>query len=154
MNTLDITPANSIIKPKIPKGSGWIKGGPLPNFVSNGYAAQTWKFRERVLYVISAFEAVATEPGAEPLGPEYHLSISRNGSNGTPERCTSQDAKWVLRQFDLEDAEEDNHVPYGKVRNFWRPVADRLSGYQCPCKDKEPAMVEDKGDYVWRSVTK
>ena len=27
---------------------------------------------------------------------------------------------------------EDNHVPGGFVRNFWRPVADRFSGYGHP----------------------
>ena len=43
--------------------------------------------------------------------------------------------------------------PNGCVRNFWRPVADHLSGYECPCVEHEPAMVEDKGDYVWRGLT-
>lgn len=68
-------------------------------------------------------------------------------------RCTSADALWVLAEFDLLDAKEDNHVPGGKVRNWWRPVADHLSGYECPCTDEEPAVRENKGDYVWRGVT-
>jgi hypothetical protein len=33
-------------------------------------------------------------------------------------------------------------------------VADRLSGYTCPCQNNEPAIREDKGDYVWRGVTR
>ena len=48
---------------------------------------------------------------------------------------------------------EDNHVPGGFVRNFWRPVADRFSGYECACVATEPAIVEDKGDFVWRGIT-
>jgi hypothetical protein len=147
-------PSESIIQPKRPKGKGWIKGPPVPAFVTKGYPAESWKFPERDLRVISAVEVTATEPGGEPLGPEYHISISRGGPRGESVRCSSQEAKWVLRQFDLEDAEEDNHVPNGVVRNFWRPVADRLSGYQCPCKDAEPAMIEDGGDFVWRGVTR
>jgi hypothetical protein len=47
-----------------------------------------------------------------------------------------------------------NHVPSGRVRNFWRPVADHLSGYECPCVADEPAIREDKGDYVWRGITR
>ena len=82
-------------------------------------------------------------------GPEYHLSISRQTPAG-PRRCTSEMARIVLRQFGLEGAEEDNHVPNGVVRNFWRPVADPLVGLECECKDEEPAIVEDKGDFVWR----
>ena len=75
------------------------------------------------------------------------MSVSYHGS-----RCDTAAAKWVKRQFNLEDATEDNHVPGGVVRNFWRPVADNLSGYQCPCVKTEPAIREDKGDFVWRGL--
>lgn len=68
-------------------------------------------------------------------------------------RCTSAEASFVLHHFGLEDAREDNHVPSGMVRNFWRPVNDNLSGYECPCVDEEPAMREDKGDFIWRGVS-
>lgn len=137
----------SIIQPKKPSGSGWHLEQ-IPIDLDNlGYPWTMYSHPETGLTVISAVEVTETEPGAEALGPEYHLSISKRG-----QRCTSQEAKWVLRQFELEDAEEDNYVPSGKVRNFWRPVADRLSGYQCPCKASEPAITEDKGDYVWRGV--
>ena len=33
--------------------------------------------------------------------------------------------------FGVEGALEDNHVPGGLVRNFWRPVADHLEGREC-----------------------
>ncbi|WP_426994490.1 hypothetical protein [Methylomonas sp. CM2] len=135
----------SIIKPKTPTGPGWRQALLPRQFDNFGFEAYLFIHHESGLTAISAVEVAATELGAEPLGPEYHLSISKHG-----ERCSSSEAKWVLKQFRLEDAEEDNHVPNGKVRNYWRPVADKLSGYQCPCKDSEPAMIEEKGDYVWR----
>lgn len=136
---------DSIIQPKEPFGSGWKK---LPFRMPRdmGYPYQYWGHSNGLL-CISAVE-VANEPGEPELGPEYHLSISMNGG-----RCSSAEAAFALHAFGLNDAKEDNHVPSGKVRNYWRPVADNLSGYECPCKDNEPAMVEDKGDYIWRGVT-
>lgn len=141
--------SESIIQPKTPKSKEWISGPAVPQAVTLGYPALSF-MHPTGLYVISAVEVTKQEPGAEALGPEYHISISKRGGR----RCTMQEAKWVLRQFDCDDAEEDNHVPNGIVRNFWRPVADKFSGYQCPCKAAEPAMKEDKGDYVWRGVTR
>jgi hypothetical protein len=79
-----------------------------------------------------------------------HISISKQLPNGTGGRCDSNEAKCVLVQFGLDGAEEDNHVPHGIVRNFWRPLADRLVGLECPCKENEPEIREDKGDIVWR----
>lgn len=139
----------SIVKPKRPAGPGW-KRVHNPNDAlldSMGYPHETWVHAGNCMFAISAVE-VATDPGRPVLGPEYHLSISRQG-----ERCTTADALWVLAQFDLLDAKEDNHVPSGRVRNYWRPVADHLSGYECPCTDEKPAVREDKGDFVWRGVT-
>jgi len=133
--------------PSDPQDSGWVQGRNVPQWVSMGYEANLWLHPASGLIVISAVEVAVPEPGEKPLGPEYHLSISRAG-----ERCTSKEAAWVLQQFGAEGATEDNHVPNGKVRNFWRPVADHLIGQTCPCQDEEPAMREDKGDYVWRGT--
>jgi hypothetical protein len=141
--------ATSIIQPKRPKGPGWqqMNGDHLP-MKAMGFPFEVWMHREHGLYAITAVE-VAIDPGEPELGPEYHLSVSAMGN-----RCSSAQAAWVLDQFDLTDAKEDNHVPSGNVRNYWRPVADNLSGYECPCQDQEPAMREDGGDYVWRGVTR
>lgn len=138
----------SIIKPKRPIAPGWrqIKGVPLP-LDATGVAYQVWAHDGNNLGVISAVEVAAEKEGMKALGPAYHLSVSAFG-----ERCSSADALWVLGQFDLTDALEDNHVESGKVRNFWRYVADNLSGIQCGCVDEEPAMREDKGDFVWRGA--
>jgi len=138
-----------IIQPKAPTGEGWshAKWRPWPpDLAAMGYPIKAWEHKSG-LFVLSAVEVVR-DPGQPDLGPEYHVSMSMMG-----ERCSSADATWVLAQFDLSDAKEDNHAPSGKVRNFWRPVADHLSGYECPCVDDEPAIREDKGDFVWRGVT-
>lgn len=138
----------SIIKPKRPHGPGWrqIKGVALP-IDANGYPYEIWAHDGNGLGVISTVEVASEAPGVEPLGPAYHVSVSAFG-----QRCTSADAVWMLGQFDLTDAQEDNHVPNGRVRNFWRYVSDGLSGHVCACVDVEPAIREDKGDYVWRGA--
>jgi len=136
--------AISLVQPKQPKGTGWAQED--VRMLQTLYPIQGWSHVSGI-YCLSAVE-VADEEGRPKLGPEYHLSISMHGN-----RCTSAEAAFALHAFDLEDAKEDNHVPSGKVRNFWRPVADNLSGHECPCKDEEPAMIEDKGDYVWRGVS-
>lgn len=145
----------SIIQPKapIPSASGWVDAKRMmvnaPQLDALGFPWTAWHHGETGLLVISAVEKPDPEPGEFDAGPEYHLSISAMGS-----RCSSADAMWALGQFGLADAKEDNHVPSGRVRNFWRPVADRFSGFECPCQDSEPAIREDKGDFIWRGVTR
>lgn len=141
----------TIINPKQPlHGVGWIRvrGWQRPQqLAALGYPVEAWEHPASGLFCLSAVE-VANEPGKPELGPEYHLSVSLNG-----QRCSAADALFALAAFGLTDAMEDNHVPSGRVRNFWRPVADNLSGYECPCVADEPAIVEDKGDFVWRGIT-
>lgn len=138
----------SIIKPKRPNGPGWRQVMTrLPLMDARGYPYEAWAHQGTGLGVISAVELAAEKEGMQPLGPAYHVSVSAFG-----ERCSLADALWMLGQFDLTDALEDNHVPNGKVRNFWRYVADNLSGIHCGCVDEEPAIREDKGDYVWRGA--
>lgn len=136
---------DSIIKPKRPLFSGWIQGENPPAYVSLGYDSEFWFHSLYGICVISAVEVAKDKDGID-RGPEYHVSISKDGYR----RCSSQEANFVIKQFDMEGAEEDNHVPHGKVRNFWKPVAEGLIGLECACKESEPAIVEDKGDYVWR----
>lgn len=141
----------SVIKPKRPTGPGWaLVPVPLNELhpLLHLNPPETWIHKDG-FRVMTAVEKPDALPGEVDMGPEYHVSISRNGW-----RCTSVDAMWVLGQFDVTDAKEDNHVPGGFVRHFWRPVADHLSGYECPCQDSEPAIREDKGDFVWRGVPK
>jgi hypothetical protein len=138
----------SVIKPLFPVGDGWEYWEQVT--IEPGYPCHRWCHGKSHLQVLSAVEVVRDKDGID-RGPEYHLSISKiDWSRGQPKRCTSAEAQWVLAQFKLEGAEEDNHVPGGVVRNFWRTVAEPLIGLECACKADEPAMVEDKGDFVWR----
>lgn len=130
-----------------PRFSGWEEVETNPRMLALGGVARTYVHYERRVSVISAVEVA--DDGKISKGPEYHLSIARQTPAG-PKRCTSDTARWVLRQFGLEGAEEDNHVPNGVVRNYWRSVATNLIGLECECKAEEPAIVEDKGDFVWR----
>ncbi|MFY9479148.1 MAG: hypothetical protein WAQ08_16000 [Aquabacterium sp.] len=119
----------------------------MPSLAGPGFPYEVWAHDDSGLGVISAVEVASEGAGLPVLGPAFHLSVSAFG-----ERCSSADALWTLGQFGLTDALEDNHVPSGKVRHFWRYVADNLSGYECPCVDSEPAIREDKGDFVWRGA--
>ena len=142
--------SKSVIQPKRPIIQGWRRAKWWtcpPQLAELGYPVEAWEHPSSGLFALSAVE-VAKDPHGPDLGPEYHLSVSLNGG-----RCPASDALYVLASFGLEDAKEDNHVPGGFVRNFWRPVNDNLSGYECKCVDEEPAMCEDKGDFVWRGVT-
>lgn len=137
----------SLINPKRPKHTGWTRlHTPLPELERRGYPYEVWAHYGNELGVITAIEVAAEAEGTPPLGPAYHISVSAFG-----QRCSSADATWVLAQFDCTDALEDNHVPGGQVRNFWRYVADGLSGRVCQCVDVEAEIREDKGDYVWRA---
>lgn len=138
----------SVIKPKTPKGNGWSYHGRAPAESTMGFEGHIWFYRQQGLMVISAVE-VAYDANDIDKGPEYHISVSKNGK-----RCTSNEAKFVRRAFKMMDAEEDNHVPSGFVRNFWMPVAEKIIGHQCRCKGEEPAILEDKGDFVWRGLTR
>ncbi|MGQ7907255.1 hypothetical protein [Burkholderia sp. BC1] len=142
----------SVIKPRRPKADGWKFMGPASPEATLGYEGECWFHRASCLFAIVAVEVAAPEGGVSK-GPEYHVSISLQTLAG-PARCTSADAVFVLAAFDLLEAEDDNHVPNGLVRNFWRPVAEPLIGLECACKADEPAIVEDKGDFVWRGVTR
>jgi hypothetical protein len=140
----------SIIAPLAPKpGRGWVRLDDPPSWVTLGYAGSRWFHPAETLCVISAVEVARDDDGID-RGPEYHISISLGGKS----RCTRQQARAVLRDFACDGAEEDNHVPHGVVRNFWRPVADRMVGLECACKDAEPAIVEDRGDFTWRGASR
>ena len=139
---------NSIIKPKQPKGAGWARDPDPPGWVTIGYEGQMWSYPQQGITVISAVE-VAVDTGGYSKGPEYHVSISKAGG-----RCSRNEARFVLKAFRMQDAEEDNHVPGGFVRNYWLPVNENLTGQECPCKESEPVIRENKGDFEWRGIPK
>lgn len=149
-----------VIRPLVPMGARW-REIPVPPPVQRlGYPVSAWLRlldADRYVQVLSAVE-VARDPGQPDLGPEYHVSMSCGrtslAAHGGPERIDSNDARAVLAEFGLDGWTEDNHAPGGRVRNFWRPVAEPLVGWTCRCVDDEPAIREDGGDFVWRGVTR
>jgi hypothetical protein len=77
----------------------------------------------------------------------WHLSISCSGR-----RAPDDVVRKVLRQFDLPNAEEDNHQP-GIARNFWRVCSLPADALQvaCDCKEKEEVVVEPDG-FTWTRI--
>lgn len=140
-------PEESVIKPKRPQGKGWRKLPSPEPWITNRYPAEQWFHDEMGISVISAVEVALDNDGVD-VGPAFHVSMSKGI------RCTSNEAKVVLKHFDMLDAEEDNHVPNGMVRNYWLPVNQNLIGSECPCKKTETPMKENKGDYIWRGINK
>lgn len=142
----------SLVSVKRPRLSGWSEvslTSEVP-IVKAGQPARAFFHAESSLAVISAVEFI---DDGKVDGPEYHLSISKQHRTLGTRRCSSNEARWVLVQFGLEEAIEDNHVPGGLVRNFWRPVADPMVGRECLCIEGENAILEDKGDYIWRAAS-
>lgn len=141
----------SVIQPLEPIRAGWECWG--EHTVMFGYPCKRWYHQASAIQVLSAVE-VATDKDGSSNGPEYHVSVSRLrypfSRVAQPERVDTNDAKFVLAEFGLDGAEEDNHVPNGVVRNFWRPVASGLIGKECKCKAEEVVIRENRGDFVWR----
>lgn len=133
----------NVINPKRPITGPW-QQGEVPQMPNGGFPTEVWRDEIHGFMVISAVEVAIDKDGID-RGPSYHVSMSKRGK-----RVTTNEANAILHQFGMDGAEEDNHVPHGFVRNFWRYVADRYVGVECACKAEEPAIVEDKGDFVWR----
>jgi hypothetical protein len=114
----------SLVQPKRPRLAGWreVAVPPLP-WDREPLAMAAFFHEGASLGVLSSVEFI---DDGKVDGPEYHLSISRQHRTLGTRRCSSNDARWVLVQFGIPEAIEDNHVPSGLVRNFWRPVADPL----------------------------
>lgn len=146
----------SVIQPLRPRKQSrttWFRDAAIhPALLRAGYPIERWQHYAQDLCVLSAVE-VAVDRDGNSNGPEYHLSVSQaTYPNGryTPSRVDTNLAKWVLAEFGLDGGEEDNHVPHGVVRNFWRPVGEPLVGKECRCKAEEVVIREMKGDFVWR----
>lgn len=146
----------SVIKPLRPFNQGrteWFRDDAIhPELIRAGYPIERWLHYATNIQVLSAVE-VATDKDGSSNGPEYHISVSKMTwpcGFFKPARVDTNEAKWTLAEFGLDGAEEDNHVPNGIARNFWRPVASGLIGKECRCKAEEVVIRENKGDYVWR----
>lgn len=138
-----------IIRPLKPSGPGWIGGEDVRHQLKSSYPVVSWWYEPRRLYVLSAVE-VAMDGDGLHKGPEYHVSVSRQTPDLRPERCSAEEGAFVLAAVGLDGWEEDNHVPGGRVRNYWRPVAENMVGRECACKETEHLVVE--GDFEYRPL--
>lgn len=147
---------HDIIKPLEPQfPADWLTDGDIRRQMRppSNYPCVGWFHPKLRLRVLSAVE-VAIDPGQPSKGPEYHISVTKQvviAGQLMLERCSAEEGKWVLREFGAFDGwEEDNHVPGGKARNYWRTVAENLIGKECACKETEHKVVE--GDYEHRPL--
>jgi hypothetical protein len=143
----------SVIPSLRPLCVGWVQWPVLhPDTRAAAADITRWYNRAHEVQVLSAVEVI----GGEIAGirrPEYHVSVSRlRWQADHNQRASDSLARWALKQFGFDGAEEDNHVPHGIVRNYFRPVAEPLIGQECACKETEPAIKEDRGDYIWRDA--
>lgn len=151
---LDTLGMPALIQPFRPLRGGWVRWpADWQNWRPQGrapYVIERYYNRGEELQVMTAIERVDPEDGGEPR-LEYHLSVSGVKYRAPrPYRVSDSRGRFACKCFGFEGYTEDNHAPHGKVRNYWRPVEDRLQGIECPCLDTEPAMREMQGDYIWR----
>lgn len=139
----------SLVSLPRPRDRRWVETPNAQRLMGMQTPMRAYSYPPENIFVMIAIEYIND---GRVDGPEYHLSISHPVSPGVTRRCDRNAARWVLRQFGLEGAKEDNHVPGGQVRNWWRPVADPMVGRECLCVEDEPAIVEDKGDFTWRAA--
>jgi hypothetical protein len=77
--------------------------------------------------------------------PQFHVSVSVPSED---RRATDDEIEAVRRDFDMEDAEEDNHQP-GRIRNLFRPVhLPKGTVGMCDCKENEEVVTEPDG-FEW-----
>lgn len=79
-----------------------------------------------------------------PAHDEWLISFSIMGK----ERCSNKDIAMLIREWEADNFEEDNHEA-GIARKFWLAV-DQKYRIPCPCKDEK---VITEGDYTY-SITK
>lgn len=141
---------HDIIQPLSPTGEGWVGGEDVRHKLRSAFPITWWWYVPLRLYVLSAVEVAVDTDGFSP-GPEYHLSVSHQTCDLRPSRCSAEEGAFILQAFGkLDGWEEDNHVPDGKVRNYWRAVAENMVGRACACKETEHLVVE--GDYEHRPM--
>ncbi len=76
--------------------------------------------------------------------PEYHWEWLVSFSIMGRRRVSDKKLKWILKDWGMEDFEEDNHTP-GIARKFWLAV-DQKFRKPCPCKDE---IIKSEDEYFW-----
>lgn len=107
-------------------------------------AASAW--RRGSVSVMSELVIAELPGGTGENGPQWCASVSRSGGK----RPRPRDVEHFLRDFGLDGAEEDNHMP-GGARHFWLPVDPARRGV-CECKTTED-VITDRDGYQWTNPT-
>lgn len=82
--------------------------------------------------------------------PHFHISVSVPSEKRRP---SDDEMAQVRSDFDMEDAEEDNHSP-GVARHLFRPVhLPKGTVGICDCKENEEIVTESDG-YQWSRKVK
>lgn len=96
-----------------------------------------------------ALRVLSSSETAEYRGlvvPHNHISVSVDPR--FDRRPTDGEMDMVRRDFDMVDAEEDNHQP-GRIRNLFLPLhLPRGTTGVCDCKADEEQVTEPDG-FVW-----
>lgn len=102
-----------------------------------------------VVYFRNPLRVLSSRMQAEYRGlvcPHNHVSVSVDPSLGR--RPTDDEMDEVRHDFDMHDAEEDNHQR-GQIRNLFLPLhLPRGTVGICDCKANEEQVVEPDG-FVW-----
>lgn len=108
---------------------------------SRQVGANTHCFRLPPLNVLSSAE-MAEYRGV--VCPHNHISVSVSEDR----RPTDAEMEKVRHDFDMHDAEEDNHQP-GRIRNLFLPLhLPRGTVGICDCKSDETVVTEADG-FQW-----
>lgn len=129
-------------EPKQPKPTrGWEFVGKVPTGPDS--IADGW--RSGTLIALSGYELSEKKlpSGVELLLPHFHVSVSDGGRRASDDAVRS-----VLADFDMEGADEDNHLS-GNARHFWIVADGRKRETPCECKATEETIVEPDG-YQWQ----
>jgi hypothetical protein len=125
--------------PKIPVTGSWTRTPTPQAFRAIPLGAGLARFvSDDGVVVLSAVEWVEGHTGL--IVPHYHVSVSHRN------QVASTDVMMAVRHdFQMEDAEEDNHG-HGIVRHLWREVHGDPK--ECHCKNEAPPTVD--GEREWR----
>lgn len=114
-----------------------VKGDPIARLT------ERWRLRKRVLVNSSLVPVLFN--GEKTW--QWLVSISCFGKRASDEVCAQ-----ALRDFDMPNAEEDNHES-GVARKFWRSChLPPEAATECECKTDERVIVEPDG-YTWSKET-
>lgn len=130
--------------PAIPyDDGGWTFDQALSVRVAEVTRTPTMVYRRSHLNVLSSAE-MAEYRGL--ICAHNHVSVSVDPA--LDRRPTDGEMNMVREDFDMWDAEEDNHQP-GRIRNLFLPLhLPRGTVGVCDCKSDETEVVEPDG-FVW-----